>query len=51
MKYTYETITSEFGLEIIKRIDELKQVVWIPCDLANSDYQEYLGTLDEAAPE
>jgi len=43
-KYTYEVIKSDFGT-MIKRSDD----AWIPVNLGNSDYQEYLKSLDEAS--
>jgi hypothetical protein len=43
MKYTYEKITNDFGIELIKRTDETGLVAWIPLDEANSDYQRYLN--------
>jgi hypothetical protein len=42
MKYTYEKITTDFGISI-KRTDTDGVVSWIPVDEANSDYQEYLN--------
>ena len=47
METTYEKITTEFGNEIIKRTDKNKIISFIPSDLANSDYQEYLKYLEE----
>jgi hypothetical protein len=47
MKYTYEVITDELSTnQTIKRTDENGLVVWIPCDPANSDYQEYLKNVN-----
>lgn len=47
MKYTYEEVTGENpNSKMIKRTDEQGQIVWIPLDPANSDYQAYL-TKDE----
>jgi hypothetical protein len=43
MEYTYEEITTEVGTKVIKRIDQNGQETWIPVDLANSDYEEYLN--------
>ena len=42
MEYTYEEITNELGTKVIKRTDQDGEETWIPCDLANSDYQAYL---------
>jgi hypothetical protein len=49
MIFTYEKIATSFGAEIIKRVDQNGSESWIPTDLANSDYQAYLKSLDEAA--
>jgi hypothetical protein len=46
-KVTYEEHTSELGNKSIKRIDADGTIWWIPTDPANSDYQEYLKSLDE----
>ena len=43
--YTYEEITNDLGNKAVKRTDENGMVVWIPIDLANSDYQVYLESL------
>jgi hypothetical protein len=43
MNYTYEKVTNDFGIELIKRTDETGLVAWIPLDKANSDYQRYLN--------
>jgi hypothetical protein len=43
MEYTYEVITSQFGVEVIKRTDKNGLETWIPLDPANSDYQVYLA--------
>ena len=43
MTYTYEEITDDFGKKVIKRDDGNGVTTWIPCDLANSDYQRYLN--------
>lgn len=45
MKYTYE-VNEEFG--VIKRTDENGAISSVPMSLDNSDYQEYLKSLDEA---
>jgi hypothetical protein len=34
---------------VIKATDEDGKVIYIPIDLANSDYQAYLASLDEAS--
>jgi hypothetical protein len=39
--YSTETITVE-GKLMIKRINPDESISWIPPDLANKDYQEYL---------
>ena len=44
----YEIAISEIdNSEIIKRINEDGSESWIPKDLANSDYQEYLKWVEE----
>jgi hypothetical protein len=45
MEYTYTEYTDETGWEGIKRSDG----AFIPKDPSNSDYQEYLKSLDEAS--
>ena len=42
-KYIYEIVNNPLGGSCIKRTDENGQDSWIPTDLANSDYQEYLN--------
>jgi hypothetical protein len=49
MSYTHiqanpETLT----IEHIERVNEDGSVSWIPIDLANSDYQAYLASLNPA---
>ena len=41
MEYTYQIKETEFG-QMILRSDN----AWIPTDPANSDYQEYLKSLE-----
>jgi hypothetical protein len=45
---TYEVIEIRNG-QCIKATLENNEVLFIPTDLANSDYQAYLKSLDEAA--
>ena len=45
MKYTYEVIEN-LGSTVIKRTDEAGNEAWIPTDLSNSDYAEYLAFLE-----
>ena len=45
MKYTYEELIEGY---MIKRTDENGEVAYVPKDPANSDYQAYLKSLDEA---
>ena len=47
---TYEIITPEFGSEHIKRTNSDGTTSFIPIDPANSDYQEYLKSLEVTAP-
>jgi hypothetical protein len=46
----YEVIEAEFGL-YIKMTDSQGKVWWIPTDPANSEYQEYLSSIDTPEPE
>jgi hypothetical protein len=46
---TYEIITDERHGEIVKKTNENGDVFWIPIDPANSDYQEYLKSLEESS--
>lgn len=48
MKPTYKLIKGDFGNDTIERTDLDGTVWYIPTDPANSDYQEYLKSLDEA---
>jgi hypothetical protein len=50
MKPTYEIIETLFGNTVINAIFEDGHMLSIPSDPANSDYQAYLKSLDEAAP-
>jgi hypothetical protein len=43
---TYEVITDERYGTILKKVDEVGNVFWIPINPANSDYQEYLKSLE-----
>jgi len=45
----YEEITDEEGNTTIKQTLDNGLERWIPKDPANSDYQAYLKSLDEAA--
>jgi len=47
--FIYETYETTNGSEYVKRTDANGVVVYIPNDPANSDYQAYLKSLDEAA--
>jgi hypothetical protein len=47
MRYTYEKITTDFGISI-KRTNTDGVVSWIPVDESNSDYQAYLKELTES---
>jgi hypothetical protein len=50
MNFTYQVVTA-FDSVIIKRTDQDGNDVWIPTDLANSDYAEYLAQLDDKPAE
>jgi hypothetical protein len=43
-------IQNAIGLTSIMKTDEKGNVFYIPSDSANSDYQAYLKSLDEASP-
>jgi len=45
MEYTYEIITAK-NASTLKRTDTNGEVVWIPMNPANSDYQAYLLSLE-----
>jgi len=47
MKYT--EITMVLGDKVITRDNEDGSITYIPTDPTNSDYQEYLKSLDETA--
>ena len=51
MKYTYEVITlinlNDESIEYLIRTDSDGNSVTIPADLANSDYQLYLKTIND----
>jgi hypothetical protein len=48
MNPTYEIITTPSGNTTINALYEDGRMLSIPSDPANSDYQEYLKSLDEA---
>jgi hypothetical protein len=45
----YKEITDEVTGKKTIEFTEGEKIGWIPTDPANSDYQEYLKSLDEAA--
>jgi hypothetical protein len=45
----YELITNEYGFDFVYRTNDDGTVSCIPTDEANSDYQAYLKSLDEAS--
>ena len=48
---TYEEIVTDEGRTVIKKTDDVGNVVWIPANPDNSDYQAYKATLvTESAP-
>jgi hypothetical protein len=49
MQPTYEVITTPLGNTIINATFEDGRMLSIPSDPANSDYQAYLKSLDEAS--
>jgi hypothetical protein len=48
MTYKFETVETPTGEILIKKIDENKTIWFIPSDPDNSDYQEYLKSLENA---
>jgi hypothetical protein len=40
---TYETFTTDTGVEFIKRINDDGTISFIPTDETNADYQAYLN--------
>jgi hypothetical protein len=44
---TFNKYTDENGVDQIEKIDELGNTSYVPADLANSDYQEYLKSLED----
>jgi hypothetical protein len=49
MKPIYEVITTPMGNTVINATFEDGRMLSIPSDLANSDYQAYLKSLNEAS--
>jgi hypothetical protein len=49
MEYTYEIVEAFTGT-LIKRTDPEGNEAWIPTDPANSDYAEYLASLEGKEP-
>lgn len=45
-KSTYQEITNDLSVVIIKQTDLDGKVWWIPTDAANSDYQAYLKAVE-----
>jgi hypothetical protein len=45
MNYTYEIVEAH-NTSALKRTDSTGEVLWIPMNPANSDYQEYLRSLE-----
>jgi hypothetical protein len=46
---TYQKYTDVLGSKVIKKTTEDGREWFIPIDAANSDYQAYLKSLDEAS--
>jgi hypothetical protein len=52
--FTYEIIETELGptkITILRRLDSEGQVTFIPVESGNSDYAEYLASLEATEPE
>lgn len=47
MTINYETLETITGIELITRTNEDGSISFIPKDEANSDYQEYLKSLED----
>jgi hypothetical protein len=45
---TYEEVVIDEKYTMIKATSDDSLILWIPIDPANSDYQAYLKSLDEA---
>ena len=50
MTIKYEVITNLIG-EVIKKVDLDGKESWMPTDPSNSDYQQYLASLETLEPE
>jgi hypothetical protein len=46
---TYEEVVIDEKYTMIKATFDDGLILWIPIDPANSDYQKYLASLDEAS--
>lgn len=44
----YELTKNSYDEDVVIRTEEDGTIWWIPTDPANSDYQKYLASLDEA---
>lgn len=40
--FSYEEITNDFGIKVVRRLDLNNNESWIPVDPANADYIAYL---------
>jgi hypothetical protein len=49
MEYTYQTIETDEG-SVLSRTDSEGKVSWIPFDSNNSDYAQYLASLQATPP-
>jgi hypothetical protein len=49
MEYTYEVVSTDLGVDVIKRTNPDDTVTFIPKDEANADYQAYLKSLEESS--
>ena len=47
-EYTYEILDMPLGGQMLKRVDKIGEVAWIPLEESNSDYIAYLASLDES---
>lgn len=45
-QFTYEVVTNQLGIAIIKRTSADGEERWIPTDPGNTDYKLYLASLE-----
>jgi hypothetical protein len=50
-EFTYQVVPSPLGSDMIRKTDSKGNDFWIPSDPANSDYAQYLASLEATEPE